>query len=96
MIIASFTLTGFFLSSIWPLIVTLGGLFFPRRRNVVVSIIVISGGAGGLIAPMLLGLIYRNYNLFTLMNANYLFLLVTLALVLGLFFYKRKKIPDKI
>ena len=91
-----FILTGFFISSMWPLIVTLGGLFFPRRRNVVISIIIISGGAGGLIAPILLSMIYKNYNLFTLMNANYLFLLVALGLVLGMVFYRRKKIPENI
>ncbi len=96
LIILSFILTGFFLSSMWPLLVTIGGLFFPRRRNVVVSVIILSGGAGGLVAPMLLGIIYENFDLFTLMNANYLFLIVTLALVLGLFFYKRKKIPENI
>ena len=92
LIILSFILSGFFLSAMWPLIVILGGLFFPHRRNVVVSTIILSGGAGGLIAPILLGLIYKNFDLFTLMSSNYFFLLLTLAIVFGLFFYDRKKI----
>lgn len=89
-IIISFMLTGLFLSGIWPLIVSLGGLRYPNKKNFVVSIIILCGGIGGLIAPWILGAVLNNFNLFAAMNAVCIFLFFTLVFIVALNFLENK------
>ena len=72
------------------LIVTEGGLEYPYKRNFVVAIIVFFGGFGGLIAPLLLSLIYNNSGLFIAMNVNYIFLVLVFLFIFVLVFIKRR------
>ena len=95
LVVISFILTGIFLSGIWPLIVTEGGLQYPSRRNFVVAIIVFSGGLGGLSAPLLLSLIYNNSGLLAAMNINYMFLTLVFVFILVLVFLNRRTYHTK-
>ncbi|MHB1254371.1 MAG: hypothetical protein ACYCZ1_09455 [Candidatus Humimicrobiaceae bacterium] len=75
------------MSGIWPTILTEGGLQYPENRNVIISILIFFGGAGGLIAPYLIGVIYNKLNLFAAMNVNYIFLAITLISIFILFVF---------
>ncbi len=91
LIITSFILAGIFLSGIWPLIVTEGGLHYPSRRNFVVAIIMVFGGLGGLVAPLLFNIVFNNSGIFVAMNLNYIFLVAVFMLVLSLVLINRKQ-----
>jgi fucose permease len=95
LIITSFILTGIFLSGIWPLIVTEGGLQYPYRRNFVVAIIIFFGGLGGLSAPLLISTIYDSSGLLTAMNLNYIFLILVFLFILALVSINRKAYDTK-
>ena len=95
LVIIAFILTGIFLSGIWPLIVTEGGLQYPYNRNSVVAIIVFFGGLGGLSAPLLLSMIYNNSGLLTAMNLNYIFLILVFVFILVLVFLNRRTYHTK-
>lgn len=88
--VISFILAGFFIAGIWPLIVTEGGLKYPQNRNFAISILVLSGGAGGLLAPIILSLIYRSFNLFIVMNTNYIFLILLIIPLTILFMISKR------
>jgi fucose permease len=89
-IFTSFTLTGFFIAGIWPLIIAECGILFPANRNSAVPLIILLGGSGGLITPFLLGLVFNSFGLLIAMNLNYIFLFLLLAFLLVLFFFRKR------
>lgn len=90
-VLISFVMAGLFLSGIWPLIVTMGGIEYPSERNFIVSVIILSGGVGGLSAHWFLRWILNNFNLFTAFNFNYIFLFFSAVVIFFIYFYKKKK-----
>ncbi|MBN1298481.1 MAG: MFS transporter, partial [Actinobacteria bacterium] len=84
LVISAFILAGIFIAGIWPLIVSIGGIKYPEKKNFVISIIILCGGLGGLSAPWLLGFILDSFNLFFAMNIILAFLLMALILAIYL------------
>jgi len=91
LIIFAFILTGILFSSIWPLIVLLGGLRYASKRNFVVSILIMAGGVGGLFSPWFIGKVFSSSNLFFALNIVYIFLFFLLVLIIGIVIIDRKK-----
>ena len=94
LIIFAVLLTGLLFSSIWPLIVSMGGLRFSSQRDFVVSIIVMAGGIGGLFSPWFIGKIFDNFNLMFAMNITYVFLFFLLASIVGLKVIDKKEVKN--
>jgi len=92
LIIFAFVLTGLLFSGIWPLIVTLGGLRYPSKRDFVVSILVMAGGVGGLFSPWLIGKVFSSLNLLFALNIIYIFLFFLIALIISLVIIDRKSL----
>jgi MFS family permease len=92
-IYTSFILSGFFIAGIWPLLVSEGGVSFPDSRHSVLSVIILFGGLGGLMGPMLLGIIYNNFNLLAAMNINYIFMIFLLIALIFIMALKKKNKP---
>jgi fucose permease len=93
LIIFAFVLTGLLFSGIWPLIVSLGGLRYPSKRDFVVSILVMAGGVGGLFSPWLIGKVFSSLNLLFALNIIYIFLFFLIALIISLVIIDRKSLP---
>lgn len=92
LIIFAFILTGLLFSGIWPLIVSLGGLRYPSKRDFVVSILVMAGGVGGLFSPWLIGKVFSSLNLLFALNIIYIFLFFLIALIISLVIIDRKSL----
>ena len=92
LIIFAFVITGLLFSGIWPLIVTLGGLRYPSKRDFVVSILVMAGGVGGLFSPWLIGKVFSSLNLLFALNIIYIFLFFLIALIISLVIIDRKSL----
>lgn len=92
LIIFAFVLTGLLLSGIWPLIVSLGGLRYPSKRDFVVSILVMAGGVGGLFSPWLIGKVFSSLNLLFALNIIYIFLFFLIAIIISLVIIDRKSL----
>ena len=92
LIIFAFVLTGLLFSGIWPLIVSLGGLRYPSKRDFVVSILVMAGGVGGLFSPWLIGKVFSSLNLLFALNIIYIFLFFLIALIISLVIIDRKSL----
>jgi fucose permease len=94
-IMVSVILTGFFLSGVVPLAITLGGIKYADKRNFVISQLIIFGGIGGLVSPWLIGKLYQQYNLFFSLNLIFIFLiLVFLLTVAAYLFDERAQVPN--
>ncbi len=92
LIIFAFVITGLLFSGIWPLIVSLGGLRYPSKRDFVVSILVMAGGVGGLFSPWLIGKVFSSLNLLFALNIIYIFLFFLIALIISLVIIDRKSL----
>lgn len=92
LIIFAFVLTGLLFSGIWPLIVSLGGLRYPSKRDFVVSILVMAGGVGGLFSPWLIGKVFSSLNLLFALNIIYIFLFFLIAIIISLVIIDRKSL----
>lgn len=92
LIIFAFILTGLLFSGIWPLIVSLGGLRYPSKRDFVVSILVMAGGVGGLFSPWLIGKVFSSLNLLFALNIIYIFLFFLIAIIISLVIIDRKSL----
>lgn len=92
LIIFAFILTGLLFSGIWPLIVSLGGLRYPSKRDFVVSILVMAGGVGGLFSPWLIGKVFSSLNLLFALNIIYIFLFFLIALIISLVIIDRRSL----
>ncbi|MCL4417210.1 MAG: MFS transporter [Actinobacteria bacterium] len=58
-----FSIAGLFYSGIFPNILTIGSIYFKKLNNIVLSLIVTFAAIGALIAPQVLGTIYKFFDL---------------------------------
>ncbi|MCL5986849.1 MAG: MFS transporter [Actinobacteria bacterium] len=95
--ITFFLLAGFFYSGIWPNIVALTSEYFTTNKEIAMSTVISSGGLGSLLAPLIVGIIYKNSSLFIGLVACvvFLFLEILLMLILSMFTAKNKLILNK-
>jgi len=79
-----FIMTGLFFSGIWPNIVALSMEYFKydKRKDTFVSLIIAFGGVGSLMAPWIVGSIFKAYNLLVGLLACALFMLIEVILLL--------------
>lgn len=87
-----FMLAGLFYSGIWPNIVALSMQYFKndKRRDSFVSIIIAVGGIGALIAPWIIGSIFKISSLFIGLLVCVLFIFIEVILIIFLSRYKVK------
>jgi len=87
-----FMFTGLFYSGIWPNIVALSMQYFKKdkRRDAFVSLIIASGGIGALMAPWIIGSIFKISNLFIGLLVCVLFIFIEAILLIFLSRYKVK------
>lgn len=90
LITISFIASGFFLSGIWPLIVTSGGLEYPAKKNFVVSMIILFGGIGGLVSPWLFSFILKKINFYVSFSLINLFLFLIFVFIFIIFLNETK------
>jgi len=88
-----FMLTGLFYSGIWPNIIALSMQYFKndKRRDSFVSILIAVGGFGALIAPWIIGSIFKISSLFTGLLVCVLFIFIEVVILL---FLSRNKVKD--
>ena len=88
-----FILTGLFFSGIWPNIVALSMDYFKneKRKDTLVSLIIAFGGIGALLAPWIVGSIFRISNLFIGLFACALFMFAEIILLIYLSRIKIKR-----
>ncbi len=81
-----FMLTGLFFSGIWPNIIALSINYFSndRRKDTFVSFIVSIGGIGALMAPWMVGSIFKRSSLFFGLLACVIFMFIEIILLLFL------------
>ena len=81
-----FIMIGLFFSGIWPNIVALSMeyLKYDKRRDTFVSLIISFGGIGALMAPWIVGRIFKVSNLFIGLLSCALFMLIEIILLLFL------------
>jgi fucose permease len=85
-------LSGLFLSSVHPFILTLGTLFYPRYKNFLVPLLIMIGGAGGIISPWLIGLIFEKYSIFIGINLIPVFQFLSFLSLLVFIFSSRGRL----
>lgn len=78
-----FMLTGLFFSGIWPNIIALSIQYFKNdaRKDAFISLIIAVGGIGALMAPWVVGSIFKISNLFTGLLACVLFIFIAVILL---------------
>jgi FHS family glucose/mannose:H+ symporter-like MFS transporter len=91
-IMLSFIFLGLFLSSIWPLIITLGGLKYPSIRNIVISVLMMADGLGGLFSPWFIGKLFKRIDLYYAIRVDYIYMAILFVLLVQLFIYDRREI----
>jgi len=91
-IMLSFIFLGLFLSSIWPLIITLGGLKYPSIRNIVISILLMADGIGGLFSPWFIGILFKKIDLHYAIRVDYIYMVMLFVFLVQLFIYDRREI----
>lgn len=79
-------LTGFFLASIWPMIVSLGVSFFPKKNALFLPLVIMAGGLGGIFSPWAIGAVYARYDLHAGIDLAFLLAVMLLLMVIVLFF----------
>ncbi|MHB1274288.1 MAG: MFS transporter [Candidatus Humimicrobiaceae bacterium] len=81
-----FMLTGLFYSGIWPNIIALSMQYFKKdkRRDTFVSIIIALGGTGALMAPWIIGSIFKISSLFIGLLVCVLFIFIEVILLIFL------------
>jgi fucose permease len=79
-------LTGFFLASIWPMIVSLGVSFFPKKNALFLPLVIMAGGLGGIFSPWAIGFVYARYDLHAGIDLAFLLAVLLLLMVIVLFF----------
>jgi fucose permease len=90
--LALFILTGLFFSGIWPNILALAMQYFKNdaRREAFISLIIAVGGIGALMAPWVVGSIFKISNLFTGLLLCVLFIFIVVVLLILLSRHKMK------
>lgn len=83
--------TGLFLSSIHPLILTLGTINYPRYKDFLVPLLIMVGGAGGISAPWLIGLVFKVYDLSSGINLILVFQAIVFISIMTFLIAKRFK-----
>ncbi len=78
--------TGLFLASMWPMIVSLGVSFFPRKSAVFLPLVIMAGGLGGIFSPWAIGLAYGRYDLNVGIDLIFFLSLILLLMIIILFF----------
>lgn len=58
-----FSIAGLFYSGIFPNILTISSIYFKKLNNIVISFIITFSAIGSLIAPQVLGIIYKYFDL---------------------------------
>ena len=91
-ILLSFIFLGLFLASIWPLLITLGGLKYPSIRNIVISIILMADGIGGLFSPWFIGILFKKIDLHYAIRVEYVYMAMLFVFLVQLFIYDRREI----
>ncbi len=91
-ILLSFIFLGLFLASIWPLIITLGGLKYPSIRNIVISILLMADGIGGLFSPWFIGILFKKIDLNYAIRVEYVYMAMLFVFLVQLFIYDRREI----
>jgi fucose permease len=91
--------TGFIFSAIWPMIVSLGVHFFPKKSAVFLPLVIMAGGLGAIFSPWAIGLVYSRYDLQRGIDLIFVFSTVLLLLAIVLFycdlkFFRKKRCPD--
>ncbi|MHB1253443.1 MAG: MFS transporter, partial [Candidatus Humimicrobiaceae bacterium] len=88
-----FMLTGLFYSGIWPNIIALSMQYFKKdkRRDTFVSIIIALGGTGALMAPWIIGSIFKISSLFIGLLVCVLFIFIEVILLI---FLSRHKVEN--
>jgi fucose permease len=87
-----FMLTGLFYSGIWPNILALSMQYFKTdaRKDAFISLIIAVGGIGALMAPWVVGSIFKISNLLTGLLACVLFIFIAVILLILLSRHKMK------
>ena len=87
-----FMLTGLFFSGIWPNILALAMQYFKNdaRKDAFISLIIAVGGIGALMAPWVVGSIFKISNLFTGLLSCVLFIFIAVILLVLLSRHKMK------
>lgn len=87
-----FMLTGLFYSGIWPNIIALSMQYFKKdkRRDTFVSIIIALGGTGALMAPWIIGSIFKISSLFIGLLVCILFIFIEVILLIFLSIHKEE------
>jgi len=87
-----FMLTGLFYSGIWPNIIALSMQYFKNdsRKDTFISLIIAVGSVGALMAPWVVGSIFKISNLLTGLLASVLFIFITVILLIIISRYKIK------
>lgn len=92
-----FLIAGLFYSGIWPNIVAITSKYFNKNRETAISIIISFGGVGALFAPWIVGVIYKNYNLFIGLMICILFLFIETIMIFVIYILTLKvRVKEKI
>jgi fucose permease len=87
--------TGFFLASMWPMIVSLGVSFFPSKSAVFLPLVIMTGGLGGIFSPWAIGLAYGRYDLNVGIDLIFFLSLILLLMIVILFFCDLRYFKDR-
>ncbi len=91
-VLLSFIFLGLFLSSIWPLLITLGGLKYPSIRNTVISLLLVADGIGGFFSPWFIGKLYKRMDLYYAIRVEYIYMALLFIFLVLLLSKDRREI----
>jgi len=73
LIVMFVSLSGLFLSSLYPLIINLSIFSYKRYKNFIIPLLIMIGGTGGIFSPWLIGFVFGKYSMFLGMNLIIIF-----------------------